>query len=197
MLLPLAVHPISALLKRLLSLLPPSKTPPRPKTSLLALTGYSLLLLAPIHFLTHRQYPTLDALPIDSLGPAELDYEFVKTGLREWPVRSWIMYGGLVGSVALHMVDGTALIWNAWMAGPRTGIQHDSPPAINERPSKSLSLFTFSSRTRIPRIFLALSAITLPVLAGLYTLSREPVLTFASMIGRHRAVFLESWIYRI
>ncbi|KAJ7577496.1 hypothetical protein C8J56DRAFT_367666 [Mycena floridula] len=56
-----------------------------------------MLALLPIHFFTHRFSPQTLEAPILALGPSELDYEFVKFGLQQWPWRNWILYGALKG----------------------------------------------------------------------------------------------------
>jgi hypothetical protein len=48
------------------------------------------------------------------VGPSELD-ELVKTGLQTWPIRSWLLYGGLILSTTVHFVDGMTIIWNTWL----------------------------------------------------------------------------------
>ncbi|KAF8968292.1 hypothetical protein BDZ97DRAFT_1655286 [Flammula alnicola] len=173
---PLTIHALSSTLKRLLS---PPRRPPRRLTHLLSLTGYaSLLLLLPIHYLTHRAYPTLSAPPILAVGPAELDYEFVKTGLQTWPVRSWLLYAGLVLSTTLHAVDGMTILWNTYVADADGDWQ-------------------WKRSARQGRIVLGLGAVAVPVLTGLYALAREPLMTFASLASRYRAVFLTSFVYRL
>ncbi|KDR81910.1 hypothetical protein GALMADRAFT_90357 [Galerina marginata CBS 339.88] len=171
---PLTLHAVSGSLKRLLS--PPGR-PPRRLTHLLSITGYAtLLLFLPVHYLTHRAYPTLDVAPIYAVGPAELDYEFVKTGLKSWPIRSWLMYTGLVLSTTLHLVDGMTIIWNTYL-------------------KDFLPSWKLAKRPR--RTALALGCIALPTLTGLYAISKEPMMTFASMASRYQAVFLSSMLYRI
>lgn len=172
---PLSVHMITGPLRRLLS--PPGK-PPRPWTHVLSLTGYSsLLFFFPIHYGVHRSYPSLDIPSIDSVGPSELSYEFVKTGLKTWPIRSWLLYGGLVIGITLHMVDGASIIYNN----------------LVKRSGGSV----MKHRTRRTRQALALLAVALPVLSGLYFLSKESFMTFPSMIARYKAAFLESYIFQV
>jgi len=172
---PLTVHALSGILKRLLS--PPNR-PPRRISHLLSLTGYaSFFIFLPIHFLTHRQYPTLESSPIYSVGPSELDYEFVKTGLQTWPIRSWFLYGGLILSTTVHFVDGMTIIWNTWL--------------------KKDANASWKRNTCPTRMVLGIGAIALPTLLGLYALAKEPMMTFASMANRYRAVFMSSFIYRI
>ncbi|PPQ97973.1 hypothetical protein CVT26_003122 [Gymnopilus dilepis] len=178
---PITVHALSGILKRLLS--PPGR-PPRRFTHLLSLTGHAaFFFFLPIHYLTHRAYPTIEAPPIDAVGPAELNYEFVKTGLKGWPIRSWFLYGGLVLSVTLHLVDGMTLIWNTWLK--------DSMSLVFKR------LQSWKRDNRPRRMLLALGCIALPTLTGLYALTKEPLMTFSSIAQRYQAVFLHSIVYRL
>ncbi|TFK34867.1 hypothetical protein BDQ12DRAFT_706840 [Crucibulum laeve] len=172
---PLAVHSLTGITKRLLSA---PKVQPRKLSSLLSLSGYAVgLLLLPIHFMTHRVDPTTDISPIFAVGPSELDYEFVKIGLHTWPWRSWLLYGSLVTSVTVHAIDGMAIIWNTWLRKPLS------------------AGWKRSARTTI--MLLALGGITFPVLTGIYSLGKEPLMTFASTAKRYQASFLQSLIYRI
>ncbi|KAH9483612.1 hypothetical protein JR316_0003082 [Psilocybe cubensis] len=175
---PITIHAVSGVLKRILS--PPGR-PPRKLSNLLSLTGYgTMLLFLPIHFLTHRGYPMLETAPIYGVGPAELDYEFVKTGLKTWPIRSTILYGGLILSTTLHLVDGMTLIWNSWL-----------------KDSLSSKMASWKREARPKRILMALGCLALPVMTGLYTLFKEPMMTFTSMAKRYEAVYLTSLIYRL
>jgi len=172
---PITIHSISAITKRLLS---PKTKPPRRLSNLLTITGYAIaLFFLPIHYITHRAHPTTESAPIFAVGPSELDYEFVKTGLHVWPWRSWFLYTGLIVSTSLHMADGMTIIWNTWLQDIIFGA------------------WKRSSRNR--RLGLAFTGIALPVLAGLYTLSCEPLFAFASTVNRYKASFISSFIYRI
>jgi len=173
---PIAIHSCAGITKRLLS---PSKSfaSPRPLSSLLTLTGYTtFLFFLPTHFATHRLLPTSLDAPISSLGPAELDYEFVKLGLQRWPWTSWFLYVGLVGSVALHMVDGWNGIKNMW---------------FRNRTRSKTGVFAGRKQMRA----LALGGLVLPVLTGLYVISSEPPMVFSSIAWRFETVFLESGMY--
>jgi succinate dehydrogenase/fumarate reductase cytochrome b subunit len=140
-------------------------------TSVLSSTGYlTLFLFLPIHYLTHRVYPAIPAAPIHSFGPAELDYEFVKAGLQTWPFRSWLLYIGLVGCVALHAVEGISVItvsrgWGAVV------------------PKSKRKLVSFLAG--------------IPALAGLFFISRETVWALTSSMESYVAAFSRSMAYRI
>ena len=108
---------------------------------------------------------------IFTVGPSELDFEFIKTGFAKFPWRSWVLYGGLVASVMLHAVEGAQII------------QASRSASRNVR---------MCSRTR--RI--VAGVVLVPILAGLWTVSREPLMVFASSAERYEATFTQSWIYR-
>ncbi|KAF9239159.1 hypothetical protein BU15DRAFT_47094 [Melanogaster broomeanus] len=165
---PLAIHVTSSVAKRLLS---PSSSRPRKLTSTLSLTAYSaLFIFVPIHFITHRLAPADAAPPIFAVGPSELDYEFVKTGLAQFPWRSWALYTGLVASVLLHTVEGIQVIMTAQFGAARIS-------SVKRR--------------------LVAGAAALPVLLGVWTLSREPLMALSSVVGRYSASFTSSWVYRL
>ncbi|PFH53581.1 hypothetical protein AMATHDRAFT_137515 [Amanita thiersii Skay4041] len=179
---PIFLHAAAGITKRLIS--SSSKTRARSVTSLLASTGYAVAaFLLPIHYLSHRAYPTVPDLPIDAIGPAELDYEFVKYGLHHWPVRSWVLYGGLVSCVILHALSGVNVIWRTWFNGDNAK-NRDKKVEIRVK------------RTRGKQV-VAFTGVTAPVLLGIYALSREPMMAFVSTGRRFEAVFQKLWIYRL
>ncbi|KAG8746679.1 hypothetical protein FRC10_003983 [Ceratobasidium sp. 414] len=77
----------------------------------LQLTGYPLLFLLSPHIATHRILPSTPAPPISSISPSELDFSFVNFGLKNWPVRSWVMYSILVGAGIMHVTYGAPMVW--------------------------------------------------------------------------------------
>ncbi|KAJ7284530.1 hypothetical protein C8J57DRAFT_1288759 [Mycena rebaudengoi] len=171
---PLAVHSLSGLAKRFV--VSPAKSPPRPWTSLLSLTGYAKpTLLPPVHFMTHRVLPTNPAAPIFALGPSELDFEFVKYGLATWPWRSWILYGGLVVGAALHAAEGARLMSKTYFRASSGRIT--TPP-----------------RKRFWGIALA---VAVPVFSGILLMTMEPVMIMSSTAQRFQASFTQSPLYRI
>ncbi|KAI0696551.1 hypothetical protein C8T65DRAFT_710555 [Cerioporus squamosus] len=161
---PLAIHPLSATLKRLLA-----PRVARQITSILSITGYSAAIFVAFHFFTHRISPSDPAPPIYSVGPSELDYEYVKFALHEWPWRSFVGYIALAAVVAWHAAEGTAIIWNTWVR-PTFGVLHQ----------------TVRSRA----VGAALGV--LPVATGLYFMWQEPLMVFASHAARFKAAFAQS-----
>ena len=140
-------------------------------TSVLSSTGYlTLFLFLPVHYLTHRLYPTISVAPIHSFGPAELDYEFVKTGLQTWSLRSWLLYIGLVGCVALHAVEGINII-----------MATQNGKAVVPKSRRKLVSFLAG----------------VPALAGLFFISRETVWALTSSTESYVAAFSRSMAYRI
>lgn len=164
----MAIHPLLATLKRVLS---PQAA--RRVTSILSVTGYTAAIAVALHFLTHRIAPLDPAPPIYSVGPSELDYEYVKFALHEWPWRSFVGYIGLAAVVAWHAAEGTAIIWNTWV-----------------RPTFGPLLQTARSR--------AIGAVVgvLPVATGLYFMWQEPLMVFASHAARFKAAITMSVYFR-
>jgi len=171
---PLVIHPLAGVAKRLFSPGVGFQKPwsqPRPLTSILSSTGYlTLFLFLPVHYLTHRVYPAIPDAPIHSFGPAELDYEFVKTGIQAWPLRSWFLYIGLVGCVALHAVEGISII---------TALQYGKD--VIPRGKRKLLSFIAG----------------IPALTGLFVISTETVWGLVSSMEGYRATFYRSVVYRI
>ena len=164
---PFVIHVASGIARRLLA---PTSKQPRKLTSTLSIAAYTALVFVPIHVFTHRLAPTDASPPILAVGPAELDYEFVKTGLSRFPWRSWALYTGLVASVVVHAVEGINILRTTWLGAAR-----------------------LSSRTRK----LVAGAAALPVLLGLWSLSREHLTAFSSTVERYGACFTALWVYRI
>lgn len=195
LLVPLSLHVFSAQIKRLLIFLSPKKstaksstaTPSiRPLTHPLTMSAILLVFLLPTHYLTHRVYPTLPQEPIFSVGPAELDFSFVQTGLKSWPVRSMLMYTVLVCAGAVHTTEGVNLLRRTYLSARKApDTERPAMPA-----SRGLS-------PRVKRTALALGLCAFPILAGVYALAREPSFMFTDLAERYRAVFELSWVYRI
>lgn len=178
---PITLHALVGISKRLLTSTSKQHTNDksktsfiRPFTSLLSLTGYATaLFFLPIHFLVHRDYPALPDEPIASVGPSSLDYEYVKYGLRTWPWRSWFLYAGLVGSVALHAADGTALVWNTWFGGG------------------------WSKLSRKTRRSVLVCGVVVPVVLGLVAIAREPPMVMSFLESRYHAAYTQSSIFQM
>jgi succinate dehydrogenase/fumarate reductase cytochrome b subunit len=160
---PLILHASSGIAKRLLSR-PPIKSP-RPLSSLLSLTGYGALVFLPIHFITHRLYPSDSSM---------LDFEFVKLGLHNWPWRSWLLYGGLVGCVVLHATEGINVIGKTWAWQFR---------------------MKWKSSQITRRVIAGIA--TVPVFTGLCFVFKEPLMAFPSLARQFEAAFTRSFIYRL
>ncbi|KAL1947231.1 hypothetical protein VTO73DRAFT_14192 [Trametes versicolor] len=165
---PLVIHPLSALLKRVLA-----PKPARRLSSILSVTGYTTAVIVALHFYTHRVAPTDPAPPIYAVGPSELDYEYVKFGLQNWPWRSWLGYLGFTATVAWHASEGMAITWNTWLR-PYLG----APPGTKR--SRTIGAFLGG---------------VLPVATGMFFMWREPLMVFASHADRFRAAFSMSPFY--
>ncbi|GBE82797.1 hypothetical protein BKA93DRAFT_725076 [Sparassis latifolia] len=169
LILPLLVHPLASAAKRLLA-----PRPARRLTSILSLTGYTALMVLPIHYFVHRSYPANPAPPIYALSPAELDYEYVKYALSEWPVRAWLGYVTLTACVAWHAAEGANVLWNTYVRG---------------------ALGAFKARTPTARAVIA-ATLVLPVVSGLAVMAKEPVMAFTSQLARFHASFTQCFVYR-
>ncbi|KAL1746734.1 hypothetical protein HDZ31DRAFT_33601 [Schizophyllum fasciatum] len=170
---PLAAHGLSAIAKRALS---PADRPPRPLSSPLTISGIAAAAFLTIHYQTHRVLPAVEAAPILAVGPAELDYEFVKTGLARWPALNGALYAGLTAAVVMHAVDGAGILYSVYVKGGRWRAWW---PA------------------RRTRQIVAAFGVVLPVLTGLACLAREPVMTLSSTVARYEAAFRQLWLYRV
>ena len=161
---PLGIHIASGVAKRLVS----SNPIPRPP-SLLTLTAYPLLIFLPIHVFTHRIIPSNPSPPISALSPSELNYEFVKAGIAGWPVRSSLLYGGLVIFGLVHAFEGWSVILRTWGGGKGLG-----------------------GRTRRILAGVGIGA----VLSGLFSITKEPLLVLQSTLTQINASYLSSAVYR-
>ncbi|KAK1224544.1 hypothetical protein PQX77_012556 [Marasmius sp. AFHP31] len=158
---PIVIHTVSGITKRLLS-------PRKSSLSLLQLSAYPLLLLLPMHFLSHRYIPSLPSEPISSLGPSELDYQFVVYHLRKFPILSWTLYSTLLLGTIVHAAEGAVVLWNSW------------------KPEQRLAQRGEARRVRLGVALLAFGG---PVLSGVYILSRELPFLLKAMSTRFDAVF--------
>ncbi|KAH8100262.1 hypothetical protein BXZ70DRAFT_893686 [Cristinia sonorae] len=171
LLVPLAVHSLSGIAKRVVA-----PSPLRRRfTSLLSLTAYAAYaLFLPVHFMTHRIYPSDPNPPIYEVGPSELDYELVKVSLHTWPWRSWFLYTGLTLCVAWHAAEGARVIWNTSWREYGGG-------------------WKVSTKRRVVGATLAM----LPVLSGVFFISREPVYAFSTLSSRFQHALSQSFFYRL
>ena len=167
---PLLVHSACGVAKRLFA-----PRTARKLSSLFALTGYSsMLLFLPIHYLVHRVYPADPLPPIYSVGPAELDFEYVKYGLHTWPWRSWCLYAGLTAAVTWHAAEGMQIIWNTYFKERFGG-------------------WKCTLKSHLANV----AAVVVPVLFGVFTIAQEPSFAFLSSISRFNAAFRNCWVFRI
>lgn len=166
------MHVSASLLKRVLS-----PSPPRPLYSLLTISAAGAMLLLPQHVLTHRFDPMDSSPPIFSLGSAQLDFSFVQRALQNWPIRSALLYAGLVAATAVHALEGSALLWDLYF--PKQAAQGD-------RKARRLR------RRILAGVLLAAAS------SSLYVLWSEPlVIPLPSLLNRMDAVLQKSILYRI
>ena len=78
-----------------------------------------------------------------------------------------------MASITLHLADGMAVIWNTYL---------------------KRKLARSSRKTRLA---MSLGVIALPVMMGIYALSQEPMMIFASTMERYKASFMSSTLYQI
>lgn len=91
-----------------------------------------------------------------------MNFEFVKVAFAEWPILTWLGYGGLVSVVLFHMFEGANII-KRWLTGR----------GIDKRARRAIS-----------------TIVSVATLAGLYWMTREPVglrgLRYARVLEIHR-----------
>ncbi|KAI0692234.1 hypothetical protein BC835DRAFT_83862 [Cytidiella melzeri] len=168
--LPIVTHGLSATAKRIMG-----ERSSRPLRSLFTIAGYaSLLFLLPQHYLLHRVFPSDPNPPVLAVSPAELDFEYVKFGLHQWPLTNWALYVGLTACVAWHAAEGSRIIWNTWLAA-EAGI--------------------WKKNTK--RHAAAVIAGVLPVLTGLFVMSRESLMLFSATAERYEAAFRHHVFFRV
>jgi len=192
---PLALHVVAGILKRGILSLPvpissrsgntgtandngdngldqkPKKRPfPFSRPTVLTATAYISLLLIPVHINLNRLLPSSPSPPVNSLGPGELDYEFVKAGFMSWKwgTRSWILYGTLVTCVAIHACEGFSVIRRIWGGN-----------VITRRSRRLVAGFG-----------------ALIVLSGLARVATEPLTAFSGQVDRYMSVYTMSPWYR-
>ena len=102
-----------------------------------------------------------------------MSFEFVKYGLQTYPWRTWLLYGGLITGVALHACEGFGVLY---------------------------ARFTGKYRKRETRVLLremVVGFMVLPVLGGLFSLSREPFMAFGSMAESIKAVYQSIPLFKL
>ncbi|KZV83490.1 hypothetical protein EXIGLDRAFT_656034 [Exidia glandulosa HHB12029] len=157
---PLALHVSASLLKRVLLFRPPP-------INLLSLTAYPALFLLAPHVFLHR----LGTANV-GLDASDVDYELPKFALQKWPLRSAVLYGGLVVAALLHAGEGIALLVARYAPGG---------------PSRAL--------TRTKRRIVA-GSIAAAVGAGILSLAFEPSWLFGPREATYTALFEQSPLYR-
>ena len=133
-----------------------------------------MFFLLPQHYLIHRVLPSNPDPPVLAVSPSELDFEYVKFGLQQWPLINWALYTGLTVAVVWHAAEGSRIIWNTWLAG-KAGIW----------------------KKNLTRQVATVLAGVVPVLAGLYAISREPLMVFMSTAERYEAAFRQHSFFRL
>lgn len=103
-----------------------------------------------------------------------------------------MIYSGLVGAGAVHVIEGMRVIYNTWVA-PR---RREQVAGKEDEKNAVRSTHAISHLPKL-RIMFALLGIATPVLAGLYVISSEPAYTFASLVERYSAAFEQSFVFRI
>lgn len=174
---------------------PKSRVRIRKLTSLLSISAYAaLFLFVPIHVATHRLLPaeadylarSASDVNLDPLGSSELDFEFVKTAVKTWPLRSWVLYTGLVGCVLVHAAEGASILYTRYIKG-RVGLPSRPSPRGSDR-----GLIRSNRRTAV-----VAGVAALPVLTGLWVLSRESSFALSSVVRRYQATLMGAWVYRL
>lgn len=180
---PLAIHIGAATIKR--SIVGPPKKP-----SKLGSTGWLLATaLIPVHIVLHRLNPANATPPVLSLGPSQLDYEFVKVGLAVWPIMNWTLYSTLVVSAMLHATEGVVVIFRYW--GRRAGsadTQASTGPEAKGRRQRS-TRYAFVKNA-------SASAGISTVLGGLALIATEPLNVSRAFMARIEASFMLESMFR-
>lgn len=154
---------------------------PPSKLGLLQSTSLALAwVLIPIHVSVHRFIPSSPAPPISGLSPSQLDYEYVKAGLHQWPVTSWVLYTLLVSSMIIHALEGSAVIYSKWQN--RTRPLEDGETL--ERPWVKY----------VPTAIA--TGVGLSVLGGIRVLSGEASYATRRLASRIEASYLQSFLFR-
>lgn len=150
------------------------------------LTGALLAIgLVPVHVLLHRLNPTNPTPPVFSIGPSQLDYEFVKVGLTVWPIMSWTLYSTLVASLMFHAIEGVAIMLRYWGRRLRGKILSYAEPDDGRRRSRWLA-----EKNIIASIGIS------TVLGGLAIIATEPLNISRAFMSRIEASFMLNPMFR-
>lgn len=114
-------------------------------------------------------------IPIEALGPSELDYEFVKYGIQKWPWRSAVLYTGLVGGTLVHSAEGAAILWETYVS-KRMGERWEAAKMWKRRSQAA--------------------AIALLTLSGVFAIWKEDITPLSSLLSRFHATHIKSFLYR-
>ncbi|KAI0093822.1 hypothetical protein BDY19DRAFT_919134 [Irpex rosettiformis] len=167
---PILTHGLSATAKRIMG-----NSRSRPLRNAFSIAGYAtMFFLLPQHYLLHHILPSNPNPPILAVSPSELDHEYVKFGLQKWPLINWCLYAGLTIAVVWHATEGSRIMWNTWLAG-KAGVW----------------------KKNAGRHVATVIAGVLPVLTGLFAISREPLMIFASTAERYDAAFRQHFFFRL
>ncbi|KAG9104166.1 hypothetical protein FRC06_004803 [Ceratobasidium sp. 370] len=147
----------------------------------LQMTGYPLLLLLSPHIATHRILPSTPSPPVSSISPSELDFSFVNFGLKNWPVRSWIMYSVLVGAGVMHVTYGAPIVWRTILRLLKKAgiVRSDSRFGLSWRSSPKVSLVAIGV-----------------ILLGVFRISQEDVFLTRLASTRMMASYQLSELYK-
>ncbi|KAG8710046.1 hypothetical protein FRC09_000335 [Ceratobasidium sp. 395] len=151
------------------------------RANILQLTGYPLLYFLSPHIATHRLHPSTPSPPISAMSPSELDFSFVNFGLKNWPVRSWVMYSVLVGAGIMHATYGVPMVW-------RTILKLLKKSRIMRSDSKLGLSWRSAPKTGLVGIGV--------ILLGLFRISREDIFLTRLVATRTMAAYRLSGFYR-
>ncbi|CAE6492504.1 unnamed protein product [Rhizoctonia solani] len=151
-------------------------------SDVLVWTGYPLLLVLLPHIATHRLFPSIPTPPISSISPSELDYTFVHFGLKNWPIRSWIMYATLVGSGITHVIYGIPVVWR------QTMLKFLKKVRVIHSESRLETSWRISSKAGLLGISI--------VLLGILRISRDDLFISRLAVTRMTSAYRMSALYR-
>lgn len=110
-----------------------------PTFSLHTVTGYLLIPFLTNHVFLNRIIPSRDTHPINNLSPSELDYSYVSYAFRTFPIKSSILYLGLIAPAVYHSVFGIQKLFNFKSPSWITNIRGKKDEVKDVEKSNSLS----------------------------------------------------------